>query len=246
MQASDTTIDIDEIGRFAAQAKAWWDPEGSFRALHRLNPTRLAFIRRRMLDYFRRDPALLRPFLDLRLLDIGCGGGLMAEPMARLGFAVTGIDAGSEAVAAASEHARNVQLDIEYRVATAELLADAGERFDVVLALEVIEHLADRDAFWRSLGRLVAPGGAFIAATINRTARSFTLAIVGAEYILGWIPPGTHAWRKFVRPSELILGLRRNGLHPTEIAGLSYQLGSGEWVLSRDIEVNYLVMAARR
>jgi len=246
VHASDATVDIAEIGRFDAQAEAWWDPEGSFKALHRLNPTRLAFIRSRLLDHFRRDPSLLRPFSDLRLLDIGCGGGLIAEPMARLGFAVTGIDAGSEAIAAASEHAGAARLDIDYRVAAAESLADAGERFDVVLALEVIEHLAERDRFWPALGRLAAPGGALIAATINRTARSFALAIVGAEYILGWIPRGTHDWRKFVQPSELILGLRRNGLHPTEITGSSYQPGTGEWVLSRDIEVNYLVMAARR
>jgi 2-polyprenyl-6-hydroxyphenyl methylase / 3-demethylubiquinone-9 3-methyltransferase len=246
VHANDTTVDIDEIRRFAAHAKAWWDPEGGFRALHRFNPTRLAFIRRRLLDYFQRDPGLMRPFSDLRLLDIGCGGGLIAEPMARLGFSVTAIDAGEDAITTATEHAQGAHLDIEYRVATAELLADAGERFDVVLALEVIEHLADRDMFWRSLDSLVATNGVFIGATINRTARSFALAIVGAEYILGWLSRGTHEWRKFVRPSELILGLRRNGLQPIEVAGLSFRLDRGEWILSPDIEVNYLVMAGRR
>jgi 2-polyprenyl-6-hydroxyphenyl methylase / 3-demethylubiquinone-9 3-methyltransferase len=242
--AGDATVDDEEIRRFAAQADAWWDSEGSFRALHRLNLPRLDFIRSRLLKHFQRDPRLLRPFTGLTLLDIGCGGGLAAEPMARLGFNVTGIDAGTEAIAAAQAHAHMAGLEIAYRVATAEAIADAGERFDAVLALEVIEHVRDPQAFCRYVGLLVAPGGAAIAATLNRTARSFALAIVGAEYLLGWLPRGTHDWRKFVRPSELILGMRRNHLLATEIAGLSYDPHAGEWVLSRDIEVNYLIMVA--
>ncbi len=246
MQASGATIDDEEVGNFAAQADNWWNPAGSFRALHRLNPTRLGFIRSRLLAHFHRDPSLLRPFGGLRLLDIGCGGGLVAEPASRLGFAVTGIDPGAEAIAVAQEHAQAAGLGVDYRIASAESIADAGERFDAVLALEVIEHVADRAAFSRTVGSLVAPGGVLIAATINRTARSFALAIVGAEYLLGWIPRGTHDWRKFVRPSELVLDLRRNGLVATEIAGLSYQLGTGDWALTRDVEVNYLVMAVRR
>ncbi|MGH7031179.1 MAG: bifunctional 2-polyprenyl-6-hydroxyphenol methylase/3-demethylubiquinol 3-O-methyltransferase UbiG [Stellaceae bacterium] len=246
MLASGNTVDEAELGRFAVQADAWWDPQGSFRALHRLNPTRLGFIRSRLLQHFGRDPSQLRPFAGLTLLDIGCGGGLVAEPMARLGFAVSGIDAGAEAIAAARSHAPAAGVDIDYRVAAAESLAETDERFDAVLALEVIEHVADREAFWRSLDRLAAPGGAIIAATLNRTARSFALAIIGAEYILGWLPRGTHDWRKLVRPSELILGLRRNHLRATEIAGMSYDPLRGEWVLSRDIEVNYLVMAVRQ
>jgi 2-polyprenyl-6-hydroxyphenyl methylase / 3-demethylubiquinone-9 3-methyltransferase len=244
VHAGSTTVDDEELGRFADQANGWWDPEGSFRALHRLNPTRLGFIRSRLLTHFHRDPGLLRPFTGLRLLDIGCGGGLVAEPMARLGFAVTGLDAGAEAIAAARTHAQAAGLAIDYRVTAAESIADAGECFDAVLALEVIEHVADTDAFYRSLGMLAAPGGAVIAATLNRTARSFALAILGAEYLLGWLPRGTHHWRKFVRPSELVLGLRRNHLRAAEIAGVSYDPRAGEWVLSRDIEVNYLVMAA--
>jgi 2-polyprenyl-6-hydroxyphenyl methylase/3-demethylubiquinone-9 3-methyltransferase len=242
--ASVATVDDEEIRRFAAQADAWWDTEGGFRALHRLNLPRLDFIRSRLLKHFQRDSHLLRPFTGLTLLDIGCGGGLAAEPMARLGFIVTGIDAGAEAIAAARAHARMAGLEVDYRVATAESIADAGERFDSVLALEVIEHVSDPKAFCRYLGLLVAPGGATIASTLNRTARSFALAIVGAEYLLGWLPRGTHDWRKFLRPSELILGLRRNHLLATEIAGLSYDPRAGEWVLSRDIEVNYLVLAA--
>lgn len=245
MSARDPTIDAEEVDRFAAQAEAWWDPAGSFAALHRLNPVRLGFIRARLLDHFQRNSKDLQPFTGLRLLDIGCGGGLVSEPMARLGFAVTGIDAGGPGIAVARAHARSAGLVIDYRVATVESFADARERFDVILALEVIEHVADSDAFIAGMSRLVAPGGALIAATINRTARSFAQAIVGAEYVLGWIPRGTHDWRKFVAPSALVLGLRRNGLRPTEIAGISYRLATREWVLSRDTDVNYFVMAAR-
>jgi 2-polyprenyl-6-hydroxyphenyl methylase / 3-demethylubiquinone-9 3-methyltransferase len=243
--AGDSTVDDAELGRFAAQADAWWDPEGSLRALHRFHPTRLGFVRSRLLQHFGRDDAALRPFVGLRLLDVGCGGGLVAEPMTRLGFAVTGIDAGAEAITVARNHALAAGLDIDYRVAAAESLAAAGERFDAVLALEIVEHVADRDAFSRSLGALVVPGGAAIVATLNRTAQSFALAIVGAEYLLGWLPRGTHDWRKFPRPSELILGLRRNRLRTTEITGVSYNPLNSEWALSRNVDVNYMVMAER-
>ncbi len=246
MSACRATVDDEELSRFAAQADAWWDPEGSFGALHRLNPTRLDFIRSRLLAHFRRDARQLRPFTGLTLLDIGCGGGLIAEPMARLGFSVSGIDAGAEAVAAARAHSQATSLRIDYRIADAELMSRAGSRFDVVLALEVIEHVADCDIFCRCLGTLASRGGVVIIATLNRTARSLALAIVGAEYILGWVPRGTHHWRKFLRPSELILRLRRNRLTPTEIAGISYNPLYGGWQLSQDLEVNYLVMAKHR
>ncbi|MBV8118400.1 MAG: bifunctional 2-polyprenyl-6-hydroxyphenol methylase/3-demethylubiquinol 3-O-methyltransferase UbiG [Alphaproteobacteria bacterium] len=245
MDGRDGTVDPSEISRFDAQTDAWWNTEGNFRALHRLNPIRLDFIRSRLVDHFRRDPTSLRPFTRLDLLDIGCGGGLVAEPMCRLGFAVTGIDAAVGGIDAAREHAAAGGLAIDYRVSTPESIADGGQQFDAVLALEVIEHIADRDTFLRSLGRLVTPGGAAILTTLNRTPRSFVQAVVVAEFILGWVPPGTHDWRKFVRPSELILGLHRNGLRPTQIAGFRYELGSGEWKLSRDIDVNYLVLATR-
>jgi 2-polyprenyl-6-hydroxyphenyl methylase/3-demethylubiquinone-9 3-methyltransferase len=246
MDEDGDTVDREDIDRFAAQSASWWDPGGSFRPLHRINPSRIEFIRRHLLAHFRRDALSVRPFAGLTLLDIGCGGGLVAEPMARLGFTVTGIDAGAEAIAVARAHAETSGVAIDYRVGTAESLARAGERFDVALALELVEHVADRDRFLGGLGRLVKPGGAFIGATLNRTARSFALAIVGAEYLLGWLPRGTHDWSRFVRPSEFVLGLRRGGLAATRLTGLGYDLRSGKWAETADLSVNYMVAAARR
>jgi len=240
------TVDRADIDRFAAQSASWWDPEGSFRPLHRINPARLDFIRRRLLSSFGRDPHALRPFDGLSLVDIGCGGGLIAEPMARLGFAVTGIDAGAATIDIARAHAAASGLAIDYRVADAETLARAGERFDAALALEIVEHVADREAFIAALGALIRPRGAFVGATLNRTARSFALAIVGAEYLLGWLPRGTRDWQRFVRPSEFVLGLRRHGLVTTRLAGLSYDLRRGDWAESEDLSVNYMVAAVRR
>ena len=246
MRATSATVDPQEIERFAAHAEAWWDPEGSFRPLHRLNPVRLDYIRQHLTGHFGRNISALRPFDGLTLLDIGCGGGLIAEPMSRLGFAVTAVDAADQAIAAALAHAEATGLSIDYRTATAELMADTGERFDAVLALEIIEHVADPGVFLGSVGALVRQGGAFICATLNRTPQSFAAAIIGAEYLLGWLPRGTHDWRKFMRPSELVLGLRRNGLNPTEMTGVSYDLIRREWSLSRDLGVNYMVMAVRQ
>jgi 2-polyprenyl-6-hydroxyphenyl methylase / 3-demethylubiquinone-9 3-methyltransferase len=246
MHAYGATVDTGEIARFAAQAEDWWQPEGSSRMLHRLNPVRLDFIRRHLIRHFGGDASALRPFHGLSLLDIGCGGGLAAEPMARLGFAVTGIDAGASAIAAARSHADAVGLRIDYRIAAAEAVAEAGEQFDAVLALEVIEHVADTEAFFASLGALVRPGGAFVGATINRTARSFLLAIIGAEYVLRWLPPGTHDWSRFLRPSEFVLGLRRNGIIATQITGVVYEPRRAEWSLSPDLGVNYMIAAVRR
>jgi 2-polyprenyl-6-hydroxyphenyl methylase/3-demethylubiquinone-9 3-methyltransferase len=240
------SVDPEEVRHFGADGGAWWNPAGSFRALHWINPTRLDCIRQYLQGHFRCEPSSLRPFEGFSLLDIGCGGGLIAEPMARLGFAVTGIDADAEAVAAARSHARETGLAIDYRLATAESLAEAGTSFDAVLALEVIEHVADLAAFFASIGALVRPGGAFVGATLNRTPRSFALAIVGAELIFRWIPPGTHDWRKFLRPSEFILGLRRNGLSTTRLTGLVYDPWRGKWSLGRDLGVNYMVAAVRR
>jgi 2-polyprenyl-6-hydroxyphenyl methylase/3-demethylubiquinone-9 3-methyltransferase len=241
----NATVDPAEVARFSAQADAWWDPAGSFAPLHRLNPVRLGFIREHLLAHFGRNISSLRPFEGLTLLDLGCGGGLVAEPMSRLGFTVTGIDADQEAIAVAAAHAAGSGLAIDYRVATAEDLAVARHRFDAVLALEIVEHVADPPVFFESLGTLVAERGAFIGATLNRTLRSLALAVVGAEYVLGWLPRGTHDWRKFVRPSEFVLGLRRYGLRATALAGLGYDWGRGEWSVSPNLGVNYMLMAVR-
>jgi 2-polyprenyl-6-hydroxyphenyl methylase/3-demethylubiquinone-9 3-methyltransferase len=245
MRATGDTIDPAEIARFAAHAASWWDPSGSFRPLHRLNPARLDFLRRELNAHFGRDPRSLTPFAGLRLCDIGCGGGLIAEPMARLGFQVTAIDADDAALAVARDHAAAGDLEIDYRAATAESLAEAGARFDVVLALEIVEHVADTQAFLAACGTLVKPGGAFIGATLNRTPQSYALAIVGAEYVMGWLPRGTHDWRRFLRPSEFVLGLRRAGLGSTQLSGLRYSLLQGDWTLSDDLSVNYMVMAVK-
>jgi 2-polyprenyl-6-hydroxyphenyl methylase / 3-demethylubiquinone-9 3-methyltransferase len=240
------TVDQSDVDRFAAQSADWWDESGGFRPLHQINPARIDFIRRELLAHFRRDPRSLQPFSGLSLADIGCGGGLVAEPMTRLGFQITGIDAGAAAIAAARAHAEASGLAIDYRVADIDGLAAGSEPFDVVLALEIVEHVADRDAFFAVLGRLVKPGGAFIGATLNRTARSFALAIVGAEYVLGWLPRGTHDWRRFVRPSEFVLGLRRASLATTRLAGLGYDWRRGEWGETGDLSVNYMLAAQRR
>ena len=240
------TVDPGDIERFAAQSAAWWDPEGSFRPLHRINPARLDFIRRQLLASFGRDAKALRPFEGLRLIDIGCGGGLVAEPMTRLGFAVTGIDADGSAIEIARAHAEAGGLAIDYRTASIEEIAAAGERFDVALALEIVEHVADREAFFAALAALVRPGGAFIGATLNRTAQSFALAIVGAEYLLGWLPRGTHDWHRFVRPSEFVLGLRRAGLTATRLKGMRYRLTSDDWAQTDDLSVNYMLTAVKK
>ena len=240
------TVDPEEIDRFAAQSADWWDPGGSFRPLHRINPARIDFIRSELCAHFGCDARSLRPFEGLSLVDIGCGGGLLAEPMARLGFAVTGIDAAAGAIEAARAHAEAGGLAIDYRVAALEQLAGEGRRFDVALACELVEHLAHRTAFFAALGALIVPGGAFIGATLNRTVRSFALAVVGAEYVLGWLPRGTHDWRRFVRPSEFVLGLRRNSFTATRLAGLRYDFFGGSWSLADDLSVNYMVSAVRR
>ncbi len=246
MQHFGDTVDRHDIDRFAAQSANWWDPSGSFGPLHRINPVRIDFIRRELVAHFRRDARSLSPFAGLTLADIGCGGGLATEPMARLGFDATGIDAGADTIAAARAHADSSGLAIDYQVADIDGAAHAGKRFDVVLALEIVEHVADRDSFLATLGGLVKPGGALIGATLNRTARSFAMAIVGAEYVLRWLPPGTHDWNRFVRPSEFVLGLRRSGLATTRLAGLGYDWRGGGWSQTDDLSVNYMLVAVRR
>ena len=240
-----STVDAAEVARFAALAKTWWDAAGEQSALHKLNPVRLQFIRDHLARHFGRDIRTAKPFAGLRLLDIGCGGGLVSEPMARLGFAVTGIDAGADMLAVARRHATEMDLAIDYRQSTVEDLAASGASYDAVLALEVVEHVADLTLFLAAAARLVAPGGAFIASTINRTPKAFLLAVVGAEYVMRWLPRGTHDWRKFRRPSELAASLRPHGIAVAAIGGLSYSPTSGRWRLSDDLDVNYLLYARR-
>jgi 2-polyprenyl-6-hydroxyphenyl methylase/3-demethylubiquinone-9 3-methyltransferase len=241
--SAPSSVDPDEVARFGALAEEWWDPNGRFRPLHEFNPVRLAFIRDRLVGHFARDPHSLTPLAGLKLLDIGCGGGLVAEPMARLGAMVVGIDATARNIGIAREHAARAGLAIDYRHATAEALVAAGERFDAVLNLEVVEHVAAPEPFIGACAQLLAPGGAMIVATLNRTARAWALAIVGAEYVLGWLPRGTHRWDKFVRPAELAAALRRHGLAVAELTGVRFDPFRREWSLSRDLAVNYMVYA---
>jgi 2-polyprenyl-6-hydroxyphenyl methylase/3-demethylubiquinone-9 3-methyltransferase len=244
--AHAASIDPDEIAKFAALAEAWWDPQGKFRPLHKLNPTRIAFIRDQVIGRRDRAPQVERPLAGLSLLDIGCGGGLLSEPMARLGAAVTGIDPSERSIAAARLHAAEDGLAIDYRTETAEALAAAGAKFDVVLAMEVIEHVADRAAFLGACTALLADDGQLFLATLNRTPKAFALAIVGAEYVLGWLPRGTHDWRRFVRPSELAAELRPHGAEIVEMTGVAYSPLTDRWSLSRDLDVNYMAVAERR
>lgn len=245
MSEASPSIDQAEVERFSALAETWWDPRGSMAPLHRLNPARLGFLRETLAAHFERDAKSLRPFDGLSILDIGCGGGLISEPLARLGATVTGIDASEANIAVARAHARGADLEIDYRPASAEALSAAGERFDVVLALEVVEHVADVEAFLQAAATLMRPGAAFIASTLNRTPKSLLFGIVGAEYLLRWLPRGTHRWDRFLRPSEFAAGLRRQGLHVREIRGLVYDLLAGEWRIGRDLGVNYLIYATR-
>jgi len=244
-QSGAGTVDAEEVERFARIAQTWWDPEGEFRPLHKLNPVRLAFIRDRLAAHFGRDIREKRPFAGLRLLDIGCGGGLVSEPLARLGFAVTGIDAGEAMLEVARGHAAESGVTVDYRRTTAEDLAAGGEQWDAVLALEVVEHVASPELFLAAASRLVKPGGALIAATINRTPKAFFFAIIGAEYVLRWLPRGTHQWDKFLRPSELAHGLRPHGLAVREVSGLTYNPLADRWSLGRDLDINYLLLAVK-
>jgi 2-polyprenyl-6-hydroxyphenyl methylase/3-demethylubiquinone-9 3-methyltransferase len=239
------TVDPEEIQKFSAMAAEWWDPHGKFRPLHKFNPTRLAFIRDQVSTHFGRDTDGASPLEGLRLLDIGCGGGLLSEPMTRLGAQVTGADAGEKNIKTASVHARQQGLDIDYRHTTAEALADAGEQFDVILNMEVIEHVADTEGFMKSCATCLKPGGLMIVATLNRTARAFALAVVGAEYVLGWLPRGTHEWSKFITPDEMRSMTAAAQLTPGPTTGVSYNPLTDKWSVSRDTAVNYMMTATR-
>lgn len=242
----DSTVDEAETAKFAAMAEEWWDPKGKFAPLHKLNPVRLEFLRDRICDRFDRDPMGNRPLEGLRLADVGCGGGLLSEPMTRLGATVTGIDAGGKNIRIATAHAETVGVEIDYRCDTVEAMAARGEVYDVVLNMEVVEHVADVALFLEASAALVKPGGLMFVATLNRTIKAYGLAIVGAEYVLGWLPRGTHDWNKFVRPSKLAAPLRRAGLEMTEITGVAYNPLKDKWSLApKDLDVNYMAVAVR-
>ena len=241
--ASVDRAEVEKLGRLAAE---WWDPFGKFRPLHKFNPARLAYIRDALTAHFARDRAAERPLSGLRLLDVGCGGGLVAEPMARLGATVVGVDASARNIEAARIHAGRQGLTVDYRCATVEDLVAAGETpFDAVLNLEVVEHVADPRVFLAESARLLAPRGLMVVATINRTAKAFALAKVGAEYILRWLPQGTHDPRKFIRPDELAAHLEAAGLAVTAKAGVSYAPLMDRWRVTDDISVNYMITATR-
>ncbi|MBR9650460.1 bifunctional 2-polyprenyl-6-hydroxyphenol methylase/3-demethylubiquinol 3-O-methyltransferase UbiG [Thalassovita aquimarina] len=246
MQTAQTTVDPSEVAKFEAMAAEWWNPKGKFKPLHMLNPCRLDYITQQIAGEFGRDLSQDRPFEGLRLLDIGCGGGLLSEPMARLGATVVGADAAAGNIPVAQVHAQQSGLDIDYRNVTAEALAAAGERFDVVLNMEVVEHVADPMAYMTACQQLLKPGGLMICSTINRNAKSFAVAIVGAEFVMRWLPKGTHEWSKFITPDELYDLIAKAGLEPVDRKGFVFNPISWQWSLSdRDLSVNYVTASVK-
>ena len=243
----NSTVDPAEIERFSRIADEWWDPTGKFAPLHRLGPVRIGYLRDRAAAHWGREALSGQPLQGLSVLDIGCGGGLLSEPMARLGATVTGVDASARNIAVAGLHAGKQALEIDYRQGTAEALAKGDARFDIVLALEIVEHVADVDLFLKSCGGLVKPGGLLFLSTLNRTAKAWALAIAGAEYILGWLPRGTHDWKKFLKPSEAVRGLEAGGIETKEIVGVVYSPLSRAWSLNKtDLDVNYMLFGVSR
>ncbi|MDP3102415.1 MAG: bifunctional 2-polyprenyl-6-hydroxyphenol methylase/3-demethylubiquinol 3-O-methyltransferase UbiG [Phenylobacterium sp.] len=241
-----SSIDPEDVERFSRIAAEWWDPKGKFAPLHKFNPVRLAFIREQALVRFGRDRQARKPFEGLKLLDIGCGGGLLSEPMTRLGFSVTGVDASERNIGTASAHAAEQKLVIDYRAGTAEgLEAEGAGPFDLILNMEVIEHVADPGAYLRSCAQLLAPGGIMIVATLNRTLKALALAKVGAEYILRWLPAGTHDWRKFLTPDELRGFLAAEPVSVEGPYGVVFNPLTGRWSQARDSEVNYMMTVTR-
>ena len=242
-----TTIDAAEVAKFEAMAAEWWDPKGKFKTLHQMNPCRLHYITSQISAEFDRNLTQPHPFAGLRILDIGCGGGLLSEPMARLGATVVGADAAERNIPVAQLHAEQSGLTIDYRNTTAEALAEAGEQFDIVLNMEVVEHVADPLAYLTACQHLLKPGGLMICSTLNRNAKSFAMAIVGAEWVMRWLPKGTHDWQKFITPEELYDLIRRSGLTPVDRKGMVFNPVSWSWSLSdRDLSVNYVTASVKR
>jgi 2-polyprenyl-6-hydroxyphenyl methylase/3-demethylubiquinone-9 3-methyltransferase len=246
MQTAQTTVDPSEVAKFEAMAAEWWDPKGKFKPLHLMNPCRLDYITRQIAGEFNRHLSTDRPFEGLRLLDIGCGGGLLSEPMARLGATVVGADAAAGNIPVAQVHAEQSGLEIDYRNVTAEALAEAGEQFDVVLNMEVVEHVADPQAYLTACQQLLKPGGLMVCSTINRNPKSFAMAIVGAEYIMRWLPKGTHEWHKFITPDELVNLIQNAGLDAVDRKGFVFNPVSWQWKISdRDLSVNYVTASVK-
>ena len=246
MQAAQTTVDPAEVAKFEAMAAEWWDVNGKFKPLHMMNPCRLDYITQQIAKQFDRDLTASEPFKGLRLLDIGCGGGLLSEPMARLGADVVGADAAEGNIPVAQIHADQQGLDIDYRHTTAEALAEAGEQFDVVLNMEVVEHVADPLAYLAACQQLLKTGGLMLCSTINRNPKSYLVAIIGAEHIMRWLPKGTHEWNKFITPDELFDLLKNAGLEPVDRCGFLFNPITWSWSLSnRDLSVNYVTASIK-
>ncbi|TCU10588.1 bifunctional 2-polyprenyl-6-hydroxyphenol methylase/3-demethylubiquinol 3-O-methyltransferase UbiG [Rhizobium sullae] len=243
--AAKSTIDQSEVDRFSAMAAEWWSPTGKFRPLHKLNPVRLTYIRDKAAENFSRDTKGPRPLEGLRVLDIGCGGGLLSEPVARMGATVVGADPSEKNIGIASTHAQASGVTVDYRAVTAEQLSEAGETFDIVLNMEVVEHVANVDFFMTTCARMVRPGGLMFVATINRTMKAAALAIFAAENILRWLPRGTHQYEKLVRPEELEKPLTANGMTIIERTGVFFNPLANQWNLSKDMDVNYMLLAKR-
>ena len=243
--AEGRTVDPAEVARFSAMADAWWDPNGKFKPLHRFNPVRIGYVKDVVCRHYGRDPNDTQALAGLEIVDVGCGGGLISEPVARLGATVTGIDASAKNIAVAGLHAGQMGLAIDYQAKTSDDLVAEGRTFDVVLALEIIEHVADVPAFVASLQALAKPGALVLVSTLNRTAKALLLAIIGAEYVLRWLPPGTHSFEKFIRPTELEAMLAEAGLRVLERKGVVFNPLRDSWSLSRDTDVNYMVLAER-
>lgn len=239
------TIDNAEIEKFDRMAATWWDPDGDMKPLHRMNPVRLDFIRDHVCAQYGRDPEAIRPFEEVDIIDVGCGGGLLCEPMARLGATVTGVDAAYEAIAVARDHADTHGLSVDYRNEPAATLVDQGVQFDVVLAMEIVEHVADMSAFLLDVAALTKPGGLVFVSTLNRTAKSYALAIGAAEYLLRWLPRGTHDWNKFPTPKELEAALESAGLSVVDDTGFVYAPLRDHWSRSTDMAVNYALVAEK-
>lgn len=244
-EAARTTVDKDQVEMFSKMAAEWWSPTGKFRPLHKFNPVRLAYIRERICQNFGRDPKAHRPLEGLRILDIGCGGGLLSEPVARMGATVIGADPSEKNIGIASTHAKETGTEIDYRAVTAEDLAQAGETFDVILNMEVVEHVADVNLFLTTCASMVRPGGLMFMATINRTLKARALAIFAAEEILRWLPRGTHQYEKLVRPEEIERPLASSGLHIIHRTGVFFNPLQDRWNLSPDMDVNYMLLARR-